>query len=75
MVTTVSFLGKPIDPFQKWTKKMSKIDLPKKVYEKNLFCDDNEKLASDGKKSFIIFVTINFIFFEKNGLESISIVI
>jgi hypothetical protein len=26
MVSTVAFFGKSIEPFQKWTKKMSKIE-------------------------------------------------
>jgi hypothetical protein len=42
MVTNVAFLGKPIDPFQKWTKKMSKIENPKILLGKN-----HEKLTNN----------------------------
>jgi hypothetical protein len=33
MVTKVIFLPKSIDPFQKWTKKMSKIEKTKKLLD------------------------------------------
>jgi hypothetical protein len=36
MVTTVAFLGKSNAPFQKWTKKMSKIENPKILLGKKL---------------------------------------
>jgi len=43
MVTNVSFLGKPIDPFQKWTKKMSKIENPKILLGKNIIYTINSQ--------------------------------
>jgi hypothetical protein len=42
MVTNVAFLGKSNAPFQKWTKKMSKIENPKILLGKN-----HEKLTNN----------------------------
>ena len=46
MVTEVRFLGKVFWDFEKWTKKMSKNEFPKKL------CPKNSKLWPAGFKLF-----------------------
>jgi hypothetical protein len=54
MVTKVIFLGKSIGTFQKWTKKMSKIEKTKKLLD-NFFI---KKLINRQKTNQIVLLTI-----------------
>jgi hypothetical protein len=52
---------KSILTFSKWTKKMSKIDLPKMSLLTDFFCDDVENLSSQIKleiKNLLLYIFI-----------------
>ncbi len=59
---------KSILTFKKWTKKMSKNDLPKKSLLTDFFCDDIEKLSCQTKPNKFILL----LYFLKKNLKIFS---
>ena len=66
------FYGKVFSTFQKWTKKMSKIEKLKHFTPKKYLSQHNLKLWSKHKKNNFHFVTINFFYFYKKYLKIFS---